>query len=73
LVASTIALAAGQRLADDLLGLAPRVDVGCVDEVDAGIQGAVDDPDAVVVILVAPVAEHHRPETKRGDLGPRGT
>jgi hypothetical protein len=64
-----VALAAGERLADDLLGLTPRVDVGRIDEVDAGIQGPVDDPDALVVILVAPVAEHHRAETERGHLG----
>ena len=32
----------GQRLADDDLRLALRVDVGGVDEVDAGVQGGVD-------------------------------
>ena len=35
----------GQRLADDLLGLAARVDVGGVDEVDARVERPVDDPD----------------------------
>jgi hypothetical protein len=45
-----VALAAGQRLADDLLRLAARIDVGGVDEVDARVQRAVDDPDAVVVV-----------------------
>ena len=34
-----------ERLADDLLGLAARVDVGGVDEVDAGVERAVDDAD----------------------------
>jgi hypothetical protein len=28
----------------------------------------VDDPDAVVVIGLAPSAEHHRPEAERTDL-----
>jgi hypothetical protein len=51
-----VAPAAGQRLADDLLGLALGVDVGGVDEVDPGVQGPVDDPDALVVVGVAPVA-----------------
>ena len=37
-----VAPAARQRLADDDLRLALRVDVGGVDEVDAGIQGGVD-------------------------------
>ena len=32
-----------ERLADDLLGLALGVDVGGVDDVDAGVEGAVDD------------------------------
>ncbi len=72
LVASTTLsrLPPAERLADDLLGLAARVDVGGVDEVDPGVERAVDDPDAVVVIWVAPVAEHHRAEAERADLGP---
>ena len=41
-----VAPAAGERLADDLLRLAARVDVGGVDEVDAGVERAMDDPDA---------------------------
>ena len=56
------------RLADDLLGLAGRVDVGGVDEVDPGVQRAVDDADRVVLVGVAPGAEHHRAEAELGDL-----
>ena len=63
-----IVAAPGERLADDLLGLALRVDVGGVHEVDSGVERRVDDPDRVVVIGVAPGAEHHRPETQRADL-----
>jgi hypothetical protein len=37
--------APGERLTDDLLGLAGGVDIGGVDEVDACVQGGVDDPD----------------------------
>ena len=59
-----VVAAALERLADDLLGLAGRVDVGGVDEVDAGIEGAVDDADRVVVVGVAPGAEHHRAEAE---------
>src|SRR5690606_17615894 len=44
---------AGDGLAQDLLGLAGRVDVGGVDEVDAGVEGGVDDGDRVVVVAVA--------------------
>jgi hypothetical protein len=53
-----------ERLADDLLGLTGGVDVGGVDEVDAGVEGAVDDADRVVVIGIAPGAEHHRAEAE---------
>ena len=63
-----VAPAAGQRLADDLLGLAARVHVGGVDEVDAGVERAMDDADALVVVGVAPGAEHHRAEAERADL-----
>ena len=45
-----VAPAAGSALPDDLLGLAARVDVGGVDEVDARVERAVDDPDALVVV-----------------------
>ena len=61
------ALAAGQRLADNRLGLAGGVHVGGVDEVDPGVQRAVDDPDALVVVLGAPLAEHHRTEAQLAD------
>src|SRR5450755_4159501 len=44
-----VTLAAGEGLADDLLGLTPRVHVGGVDEVDPGVQRPVDDADRVVV------------------------
>jgi hypothetical protein len=53
-----------ERLADDLLGFAGGVDVGGVDEVDAGVERAVDDADRVVVVGVAPGAEHHRAEAE---------
>ena len=33
-----------------------------------GVERPVDDPDAVVVVRVAPGAEHHRAEAERGDL-----
>lgn len=48
-----VVAAAIERLADDLLGLAGGVDVGGVDEVDAGVEGGVDDADGVVVVGVA--------------------
>ena len=59
-----------ESLADDLLGLAPRVDIGGVDEVDPRIEGAVDDPGRVLVIGIAPGAEHHRAEANRARLTP---
>ena len=62
-----VAPAAGERLADDLLGLALPVDVGGVDEVDPGVQRRVDDPDRLVVVGVAPRAEHHRAEAELAD------
>ena len=57
-----------QRLADDLLGLTEGVHVGGVDEVDAGIDGGMDDADGVVVVRVAEGSEHHRPEAEGADL-----
>ena len=63
-----VALAARQGLADDLLGLAARVDVGGVDEVDPGVERGVDDPDRLVVVGVAPGAEHHGAEAEWADL-----
>ena len=65
--------ATGQRLADDLLGFAGRVHVGRVDEVDAGIERPVDDPDAIVVIRVAHRPEHHRSEAQGTDLDSGGS
>ena len=59
-----------EGLADDLLGLAERVHVGGVDEVDARVDGGVDDADAVVVVGVAPRAEHHGAEAVAADLDP---
>jgi hypothetical protein len=56
-----------QRPADDLLGLTGRIDIGGVDEVDARVERAVDDADALVVIRVAPGTEHHRAEAQLGD------
>jgi hypothetical protein len=58
----------GEGLTHDLLGLTEGVDVGRVDEVDAGVHRSLDDADRVVVVLVAPRPEHHRPETERADL-----
>ncbi|HEY5294483.1 MAG TPA: hypothetical protein VIJ70_03310 [Gaiellaceae bacterium] len=57
-----------EGLADDLLRLAARVDVGRVDEVDACVERAVDDRDRLVVVGVAPGAEHHRAQAERADL-----
>ena len=54
-----VVAASGEGLADDDLGLAGGVDVGGIDERDAGVERPVDDPDALVVVLGAPVAEHH--------------
>src|SRR5918912_1551830 len=62
-----LAPAAGERLADDLLGLARPVDVGGVDEVDACAERTLDDPDGLVVVGVAPGAEHHRAEAEVAD------
>jgi len=56
--------AAPERLADNLLGLALPIDIGGVKEVDPGIERSVDDPNRLVVIRVAPGAEHHRPEAE---------
>src|SRR6202165_3099706 len=52
---------------DNLLRLAVAVDVGGIDKVDAGVEGGVDDPDAVIVVGVAPGAEHHGTEAAGAD------
>jgi hypothetical protein len=57
-----------QGLADDDLGLAVRVHVGGVDQVDAGVERALDDADALGVVGVAVAPEHHRAERQRADL-----
>src|SRR5205823_2497239 len=62
-----VAPAAGERLAHDLFGLALRVDVGGVDEGDAGVEPGVDDADRLVVVGVAPGAEHHGSEAELAD------
>src|SRR3954447_10468594 len=63
-----VVAAAFEGLADDLLVLALAVDVRGVDEVDACVERGVDDLDRVVVVRVAPRAEHHRAEAQRADL-----
>src|SRR4051812_4208365 len=63
-----LAAAIGKCLADDLLRLPARVDIRGVDEVDPRVERAVDDADRVLVIGVAPGAEHHRAETERAHL-----
>src|SRR4051794_23766958 len=68
LVASTTFSRLPAGLAHDLLGLPVGVDVGGVHEVDPRVEGAVDDPDRVVVVRVAPGAEHHRAEAEGRDL-----
>src|SRR5215217_4819515 len=62
-----VALPVRERLAHDLLRLAARVHVGGVDEVDPGVERAVDDADRRVVVGLAPGAEHHRAEAERAD------
>jgi hypothetical protein len=60
-----------QRFADDLLGLAVRVHVRGVDEVDAVLERRIDDANALVVVVVADLAEHHRSKTLNADLDTR--
>jgi hypothetical protein len=62
-----VVAASGEGLADDDLGLALGVDVGGVDEVDPGVQRPVDGLDAFVVVLGAPLAEHHGAEAQLAD------
>jgi hypothetical protein len=63
-----VAASARQCLGNDLFALTRRVDVGGVDEVDTGIQRAVDDADALVVVTVAEAPEHHGAEAQVRDL-----
>ena len=62
-----------QRLADDLLGLAARVHVRGVDEVDPGVERAVDDRGRLVVVAFSPGPEHHRAQAERADLHAGGS
>ncbi len=59
-----VAAGARQGLAEDLLRLALRIDVRGVDEVDPRVERRVDDPNRLVVVLLTPGAEHHRPEAE---------
>jgi hypothetical protein len=67
-----LALAA-ERLADDLLGRAGRVDVRCVDEVDPGVEAHADlalgavDVGAADGAGPADATEGHRAEGENGD------
>jgi hypothetical protein len=58
----------GEGLTDDDFGLALGVDVGGVDEVNAGVERAVDDADRIVVIGISPGPEHHGPEAQWADF-----
>ena len=49
-----------QRLADNPLRLAIGIDVGRVDEIDAGLQGALDDGVCGLLVDVADLAPHAR-------------
>ena len=64
---------AAQRLADDLLRFAVRVHVRRVDEVDASVEGLMNDPYRLLVIRIAPGTEHHRSQAVRTHLDPRAT
>ena len=59
------------RRADDRLGCAFRVDVGRIDEVDAGVRRMRDD--LVRGRRIGAIAEHHRAETNDRDLEPAFT
>jgi hypothetical protein len=63
-----IAPSPGQRLPDDDLGLALRVDVSGIDEVDPGVQRRVDRRDRLFMVRLAPRAKHHGAQAKRADL-----
>ena len=63
-----VSLDLGQRLADDLLGLAERVDVGRVDGLMPGLERPVDDADRLIVIGGSPGPEHHGSHAEWADL-----
>ncbi len=56
--------AALEGAADDLLRYAAGIDVRRVDEVDPGVERAVDDAHARVPVRIAHRPEHHRPEAQ---------
>ena len=62
-VALAVAL---ERLAGEGFAAAARIDVGGVDEVDATLDGAVDDGAGVVELGTHP--EHHRAEAEVADV-----
>jgi hypothetical protein len=59
---------AGESLANDFLRLALRVDVSGVDEIDPGIQRAVNDLDRDLMIRLTPGAKHHGAQAQWADL-----
>ena len=71
--------AAGERFAEDLLGEAIGIDVGSVDEVDAGVEALVDLPGGELDVGCADDGEHaappegHRSEREGGDAQARAT
>jgi hypothetical protein len=65
--------AAGDCLADDLLGLAGGVHIRRLDEVDAGVERRMDDPRAVGGVAVRPGAEVHAAEAERADADARAS
>ncbi len=63
-----------EGFAHDLLGLAPGIAVGGVDpKLYPGVEGGVDDADAVVMVAVETLAEHHGSEAEAAHLDTRVT
>ena len=58
-----------ERLPHDLLARADAVDVGRVEKVYPRVDGAVDDPERV--LLAGPPPEHHAAQAQLADLDPR--
>jgi hypothetical protein len=58
----------GEGLAEHLLGLAGAVDVGGVDQVDAGVEGRADEGVGVGLGGAADLAEVHGAESERTDV-----